>query len=531
MILNGNKINEKLNTTDLSTEEDLFFLEEDSDITLSENLSNPWKIIIADDEEEVHVMTKMVLKKFFFEGRPLKLISAYSGKETIEAMIENDDVAMIILDVVMETENSGLDVVREIRDKIKNPFVRIILRTGQPGQAPEEDVIKNYDINDYKSKTELTVQKLYTAVISSLRSFRDMKTIEKNKVGLEKIISSSKDIFEIKSIEKFSNGILKQLERLLDYCDGRETRIDAAIINYTYGVISSVVGSGKYNDSSALSLEDEIDESLLMSIKKVIREKKSIFFDNIFIGYFTSLGIHENVILLEASRELGQFEIDLLKIFSSNVSIALENIYLNMEIIDTQKEVIFTLGEIVETRSKETANHVRRVAEYSYILAKAYGITEENAKILRLASPMHDIGKIGIPDNILNKPGKLTEAEFEIIKTHSMIGFEILKQSSRRIMKTAAMIALEHHERWDGLGYPSGKKAEEIEIFSRITSLVDVFDALGHKRVYKEKWIMDDILEYIKNERGKMFDPLIVDIFFKHIDEILEIRAKYPDND
>ncbi len=117
-----------------------------------EQKSAPWKIIIADDEEEVHAMTRMVMKKFEFEGRAVELISAYSGKQTIEIMEAQPDVAIILLDVVMENENSGLEVVKKIRDELKNPFVRIILRTGQPGQAPEEDVIRNYDINDYKSK-------------------------------------------------------------------------------------------------------------------------------------------------------------------------------------------------------------------------------------------------------------------------------------------------------------------------------------------------------------------------------------------
>ncbi len=232
---------------------------------------------------------------------------------------------------------------------------------------------------------------------------------------------------------------------------------------------------------------------------------------------------------IKSFRPFEDFEKNLLKILSSNVSVAIDNIYLNNEIVDTQKEVIFTLGEIVETRSKETANHVRRVAEYSWILARALGSSSEEANILRLASPMHDIGKIGIPDLILNKPGKLTPEEFEVIKTHTIIGYEVLKQSNRRIMKTAATIALQHHERWDGQGYPYGILGEEIDLFSRITSVCDVYDALSHKRIYKDAWAEEEVHNYIKSMRSKMFDPNVVDKFFEHIDDIIAIKEKYPD--
>ncbi|CCO23553.1 HD domain-containing phosphohydrolase [Maridesulfovibrio hydrothermalis] len=199
------------------------------------------------------------------------------------------------------------------------------------------------------------------------------------------------------------------------------------------------------------------------------------------------------------------------------------------EVIETQKEIILTLGEVVETRSNETANHVRRVAELSYILARRYGLEKEEADLLRLASPMHDVGKIGIPDTILNKPGKLTPDEIKVIQTHTTIGHEILKHSERPIIKAAAIVAYEHHERWDGTGYPQGLSGEEINIYGRITGIADVFDALGSERVYKKAWSIEKIKGYFAEGRGKQFDPQLTDLFFDGIDEILELRRKHPD--
>ncbi|NQY22098.1 MAG: HD domain-containing protein [Campylobacteraceae bacterium] len=202
---------------------------------------------------------------------------------------------------------------------------------------------------------------------------------------------------------------------------------------------------------------------------------------------------------------------------------------LNIEIEDTQKEVIFTMGAIGESRSKETGNHVRRVAAYSVILATKYHLSKHNIKILKEASPMHDIGKVGIPDSILKKNDVLNAEEWKIMKTHAQLGYDMLKHSKREILKTASIVAYEHHEKWDGTGYPRGLKKEEIHIFGRITAVADVFDALGSSRCYKKAWPLDKLLKLFKEEKGKHFEPKLVDILFENIDEFLEIQKKYRD--
>ena len=203
------------------------------------------------------------------------------------------------------------------------------------------------------------------------------------------------------------------------------------------------------------------------------------------------------------------------------------NIHNEME--DTQKEIIHKMGEVGETRSKETGYHVKRVAEYSKLLALLAGLSEKNADLLYSASPMHDIGKVGIPDNILKKPGKLDDNEWKVMRTHSKLGYNILKKSKRPILKAAAIVAYTHHEKWNGTGYPNKLAGEKIHIFGRITAVADVFDALGSDRCYKEKWELDRILELFKEEKDKHFDPKLVDLFLNNIDKFLKIRDKYQD--
>jgi len=206
-----------------------------------------------------------------------------------------------------------------------------------------------------------------------------------------------------------------------------------------------------------------------------------------------------------------------------------ELIVLTDEIIATQKDVISTMGEIGESRSKETGLHVKRVAEYSRLLAQKYGLDKVQSEIIYNASPMHDIGKVGIPDSILKKPGKLTFEEFEIMKTHAKLGYDMLKNSKREILKAAAIIAYEHHEKYDGSGYPNQKKGEDIHIFGRITAIADIFDALGSARCYKEAWELDDIIQLLINEKYKHLDPILVDLLLDNIEEFLEIRDRLKD--
>ena len=199
------------------------------------------------------------------------------------------------------------------------------------------------------------------------------------------------------------------------------------------------------------------------------------------------------------------------------------------EIEQTQKEVVFTMGAIGESRSKETGNHVKRVAEYSYLLAKEYGLSEEESVRLKEASPMHDIGKVAIPDAVLNKPGSFDLEERLIMNTHAELGYEMLKSSNRALLKAAATVAYEHHEKWDGTGYPRRLAGEDIHIYGRITAVADVFDALGSDRCYKKAWNDEKIFELFEKERGRHFDPKLVDIFFKKLDKFLEIRDRFAD--
>ncbi|CAK2143401.1 putative Metal dependent phosphohydrolase [Vibrio crassostreae] len=202
---------------------------------------------------------------------------------------------------------------------------------------------------------------------------------------------------------------------------------------------------------------------------------------------------------------------------------------LQKQTLNIQKDMIHVLGEAIETRSGETGNHVKRVAKLSALLAKYRGLSHREIEMIEIISPMHDVGKISVPESILDKPGKLTDQEWEVMKLHTTAGYNLLKSGAGDITNLAAIIANEHHERWDGTGYPNGKVGDEIHLFARITAVADVFDALLSARCYKEPWPLDMVVDLFERECGYQFDPQLTKLLLKHLPEFVAIRDSYPD--
>ncbi|MBU0681940.1 MAG: DUF3369 domain-containing protein [Proteobacteria bacterium] len=485
----------------------------------------PWKVLIVDDEEEVHTITTLVLRKFRYDDRPLHFLHAYNGDEAKRLISENPDTAVILLDVVMEKDDTGLEVVKFVRTDLRNAFVRIILRTGQPGQAPEEKIIVDYDINDYKEKTELSSEKLFTVMLSSLRTYRHLLTIDANREGLKNIIHASASLFEARSVKLLASGVLTQLVAILGMSpDAMVCQVGDISQHITLENVEVLAGSGCYDKLVQSAVARELPIHLLKDLKQAWQKKSCLCLDDRFVGFFPSESGAGVLLYCEGWNKLDDLSKSLVEVYCTNVHAAFENVLLNQEIEDTQKEIIYTLGEIADARSRETGTHVKRVSSISRVLAKNFGLTAAEVEMLRLAAPMHDIGKVAIPDGILNHPGKLSDEDFAIMQHHTKIGSVMLSSSPRAIMKAAAIIALQHHEKYDGTGYPEGLAGENIHVFARIVALADVYDALNNDRVYRKAFESREVLAYIKEQRGIHFDPALVDVFFDNLEDIQNIQ-------
>ncbi|MES2128326.1 MAG: DUF3369 domain-containing protein [Pseudomonadota bacterium] len=489
----------------------------------------PWKVLLVDDEPDIHDITKLTLSRFRLDGRALTFVHAYSGVEAKEVLSREKDIALVFLDVVMEKEDSGLEVARWMRQELDNQFTRIVLRTGQPGQAPEERVIVNYDINDYKEKTELDRTKLFTTTFAALRAYRDiMKVEEARRVqltyreGLERVIAASAHIFQQRNLKDFASGLLQQVVALL--------RLEKSMLLRLSGA-SVITGETEYEILAQIGEMDQgvIGPELMAQLDDARSNRISRLHGDTYVGYFPNSSGKASLLVLKGVEEISDIDAQLLEVFCSGVAIAFDNILLTQEITDTQAELILRLGDVVESRSNEAGNHVRRMAQICHLLAHRSGMSDDETAVLMHASPMHDIGKISTPDAVLLKPGKLDAAEWEIMKKHPEVGLSILDGSQRPILRAAAVIAHQHHEKFDGSGYPQGLKGHDIHKYARIVAVADVFDALMHKRCYKEAWPVPQVVEHLREVAGKHLDPVYVDILIDNIDEALDINRRFPD--
>ena len=508
--------------------EESIFADEPEEVQEESQSDAFWHILLVDDEKGVHQVTEMVLRDFKFDGRSLKVSNAYSAKQAREIIDKEDDIALAIIDVVMETDDAGLELVRYIRSELQNHYTRLVLRTGQPGQAPEEEVILEYDIDDYKDKTELTSNKLLTLLYAALRSYRDICVLDQHRRSLEQVILASTEIFEANSLSVFASAVLRQICTLLHlngaifYCTSLNDDLEESE-NFT------VLAASGDMEAFQKKHRDDLPELVKTAFEKALREKNSFIEEDSYTGYFSTSYGGENLLYVSIDNKLNNVDRQLLDIYASNVAVTYENLLLKDEVLGSQKELAYILGEAVEQRSKETGSHVKRVALFSHVFALKYGLSTQEADLIKLASPLHDVGKIGIPDRILKKPGKFEPEEWEIMKTHAQLGADMLPNINNQVLKMGSIIAAQHHEHWQGGGYPKNLKGEDIHIAGRITALADVFDALGCKRCYKEPWPMEEILNEINKQKGKQFDPKLVEILHDNLDEFLAIRDAFPE--
>jgi len=464
---------------------------------------NNINILYAEDDNSVIEFVKILFKKLNI----MNVTYVSNGKEALK-LYGNNKYDLVITDMIMP-EMDGFTLIENI--KSINPKQIFMMVTGLDNR---EDLIKAIELRvHYFIEKPIRTKRFNKVFKECLEYVKNRKESElstllltqyKHAIDSSTILSKADTEGKITYVNEAFCKISQYSE---EECLGKNHNIvrnqntDQSVFNDMWKTITSKKEWRGIIKNRAKDGSEYIVDSLMIPLLDT---------NNEIIEY---LGIRHDITKLEHYKQ------DL----QNQLEVAVK------DIVDTQKEVVFTMGAIGETRSKETGFHVKRVAEYSYILAKLAGLDEESAELLKLASPMHDIGKVGIPDAILNKPGKLTVDEFEIMKTHSSLGHEMLKGSTRDILQTSAIVAYEHHEKWDGSGYPRGLKKGNIHIYGRITAICDVFDALGSDRCYKKAWELEKILDLFKEQKGKHFDPNLVDLFFDNLDSFLAIRDRYVD--
>ena len=312
-----------------NTNDDFLFIDDsDEDEILTNGNGETWKVLIVDDDPEIHSVTQLALSDLVVLGKNLEYIHAYSGRDACQLIEEHLDIVLVLLDVVMETDDAGLNVVKHIRETLQRQDIRIVLRTGQPGYAPEESVIKDYDINDYKTKTELTRRKLVTTVYAAIRSYQQIHSVNQNRIGLEKIISAAAELLELHRIHEYAEGVLTQLNLLSDSQSSVFCARGLGIIEGTDDLSLHVLGQIGHSTVLIDKKISSIDDNLLQErLSSGFTQKKNNYGSDFAVLYLASGG-YRAVIYLQLEQELTEIQAQLIEVFLANVAIGYENVHL-----------------------------------------------------------------------------------------------------------------------------------------------------------------------------------------------------------
>lgn len=495
------------------------YLFADEPVATQEALNERWKILIVDDEPEVHAVTRLALSDFQFLGRGLEFYSAESGEAGCALMREHPDAAIILLDVVMETDDAGLKVARYIREELDNHFIRIILRTGQPGQAPERTVIINYDINDYKSKTELTAQKLFTAVMSSLRSYRDIMSIEHSRRGLEKILQSSTDLFSEQSIDNFVDGLVQQLSWLIG--GARQVLYAEVDPDHNPGEFTVRAAFGEEADIMVgRPIKAGLPIEALRELEQVVRTRTPFFSDDIAIVYSLSGAkpLGGLLCLTGLARTLNAQERDLLKLFAEQIQLALNNVLRELDsnhFLAQLSERLMVLEKdsslrapdpqvSAQTNSQTVAQHP--ASQASLVLTSALGLATDVQERTALASTL-----MAIVSTICEVTLEHEEIEVRVCYERIHRISKGLKNHSNPAIKLLLTAIDERFERYDGNGFPGFLSGDELPLTTQVLSLLSV--------VYAEMAIgssAEQTLKKLVAEPEGRFSPKLIDALRNH---------------
>jgi signal transduction histidine kinase len=381
----------------MAEQDDVLHLIDDTGTAPEESTARKWKIAVIDDDQAVHEGTRFALSDYNLNGQTLEILSAYSAAEGRTLMRAHPDIAAVLLDVIMETDAAGLDLVEYIRNEIRNETVRIILRTGQPGQAPERRVIVQYDINDYKAKTELTADKLFTSLTAALRSYQQLERMVQTRRGLEIIIDAASTLYDFKSMQRLAEGVLTQIASLLNAdCAGILVLRDDG--NSSGGDFSVLAGSGCYSRFIGSTGSQSLDPDLRQMVEAAFQRRKNEFADHRTVLYLRTGSGREVVVLLQAERPLSETDRSLVEIFGSRLSIAFDNVILYQQLHEANTQ----LEDRVAQRTRALMQANRRLSAQWLRLQRANGFKNEI-----LGTVAHDLkNPLGV---ILGRTEMLTE--------------------------------------------------------------------------------------------------------------------------
>ncbi len=489
-----------------------------------------WKVLVVDGDSGSHAATAHALNRLVYRNRGVVIFEALNPSDARAVVSVHPDIAAVLVGFGRGEENAGRELIRWLRREKRNETAQILVLADGPVTEAEEILTLEYEIADYVPRAECTPGRIRTSLVSALRTYAALMTSQEQHEDLRRISEASALVFRNSGISEFERTALASIASFLHGPGNADRYFGVFATRSPDEVVPRITtATGSFRHLEGQKLSQMLNSPLYERVLSHNYAKGHLSLGKLRVYGFRIRDGSEVYLILEDEVELSDWNRDLLEGFRLQLGVALDNFHLFRGIESARDDLVFALGEMAESRSEETWNHVKRVAEIAHIMAQGMGMGEFETEQLRLAASLHDLGKLSIPEGILAKEGRLSGDEFESMKSHSLVGFEMLNTSNRSLFRTAAQIALEHHENWDGTGYPRGLKGEEINLYSRIVTVADVFDALGNRRAYKKPWNTSDILDFMRRETGRKFDPKVMEVFFERFEELNQVRLRFPD--
>jgi signal transduction histidine kinase len=486
----------------MAESDDILTLIDDTGAPPEPGTARRWKVAVIDDDSAVHEGTRFALSDYSLNGQGLEILSAYSAAEGRELMRKHPDIAVVLLDVIMESNDAGLDLVQFIRNELRNETVRIILRTGQPGQAPERRVIVDYDINDYKAKTELTADKLFTSLTAALRSYQQLQRMVETRRGLEIIIDAASTLYDFKSMQRLAEGVLTQIASLLNVdCEGILVLRDTGNPQSGFSVLA---GSGCYSRFIGAHEARDLDPELQQLVEAAFRRRQNEFLDHRSVLYIRTGSGREVVVVLEAQKELSETDRALVEIFSSRLSIAFDNVILYAQLQDANTR----LEDRVAQRTRDLTAANRRLAAQWARLQRANAFKNEI-----LGAVAHDLkNPLGV---ILGRTEMLKEMTSNAASSKDNVQMQIQHIRDATTRMTAMVNSLISDAMADALDITI--RRETVDLASLVKDVVAANQPLAARK-------QQTIAVSAPNEHAAMCD---MDRIREAIDNLLSNAIKY----
>jgi hypothetical protein len=494
-----------------------------------------WQVLVFDPEGALHGAVVQAVQGETFFGQPVEVLHARDQDACFDHFKKSEDIAVAFFPMAPESSHAGFDVVQYVRRVLRKHTARLVVSVVDAACAPDVESLSEYDIDDCLDSSRMSAAHIRAVIQGRLRAYRGLLSFDSHRSSLERVLESIASNQKSSSVDELSERALFQLQRLFGVESPQLFLVSKPLIFDDDGIPKRWLRSNDLRPSvvySSLGTDTPVADLVLDQVGLAFEAELSMDFQ---VGYaaYNGLagGIGASMLYVQHGGKLNDWMRSLLEVFAQSLAVTFEKVISQDSLRNHQKELVYLLRRAVEQRSRETGAHVQRVSQCSAHLAKLAGLPEEIVTLIGLSSPLHDVGKLAIPDNILNKPEALTAEEWVVMRTHATHGRDILMESRNPVMQMAARIAYSHHEKWNGSGYPLGLRGKHIPIEGRITALVDVFDALGSRRIYKAAWSREAVESELLKGKGEHFDPALVDLFLANLPDFEAICAALPDEE